>query len=485
MWDLIFRSLFRQSVFAVPFLLVVLTHLAALAGPPSAVDRLSGKLKRDLGLDDLIELLGNSDPRLRMRAALAVRDFEENGGPAVDALLLMLHDPNNDVRSTAVDALREMKLPGSASKTLLGLVENDPDESVRAYAAFALRNLPAYSDEMVEVLGGCLEAASQSKSINASNYMSAILTSLGAISKRSGRGRDLMIDIFLGEPAVDDYSHGIVAQSLLDVQDIRKYAARIVLAVDWRRLAKKPLHYVTVNDVKTLSVVYKATEQPDIGFYLERVVSSNLVDDVVRMETIVSMQAIRNETMDRRISRHLLKILDRWENKDDGVSRSARASMRFLADRRKASPNVTDAILDTIAVRNDTANDAIRALGEFGPSALNAVPVLEREVRSKDPRTRFLAAVSLWKINGDKATVLPMMLELLQTKNEGSQVLYGFRRKRFNARVRADAASFLGTMGVGPLEVVPALFQCRDDEFFAVRDAAEKSISMIIGQSTE
>ncbi len=485
MLNLNFSSLYRKSIFAALFLLAVSTHFAALAGPPSAVDRLSGKLKRDLGLDDLIQLLGNSDPHLRMRAALAVRDFEENGEPAVDALLLLLHDPNNDVRSTAVDALREMKLPGSASKTLLGLVENDPDESVRAYAAFALRNLPAYSDEMVEILGGCVEAASQSKSINASNYMSAILTSLGAISKRSGRGRDLMIDIFLGEPAVDDYSHGVAAQSLLDVQDLRKYAARIILAVDWRRLVKKPLHHVTVNDVKTLSVVYKATEQPDIGFYLERVVSSHLVDDVVRMETIGSLQSIRNETMDGRISRHLLKILDRWRNGDDGVSRSARASMRFFADRREASQNVIDAILDSIAVRNDTANDAIRTLGEIGPSALNAVPILERKVLTKDPRTRFLAAVSLWKINRDKATVLPMMLELLQTKNEGSDFLYGFRRKRFNARVRADAASFLGTMGVGPLEVVPALFQCRDDEFFAVRDAAEKSISTIIKQASD
>ena len=90
--------------------------------------------------DQLKELLGNSDPKIRLRAALAAgRIGDDKAVPPLAEMLLQ--DRDNGVREMAAFALGEIEAPGGAYA--LVTVLKDPDRPARARAIEALGKVTA------------------------------------------------------------------------------------------------------------------------------------------------------------------------------------------------------------------------------------------------------------------------------------------------------------------------------------------------------
>jgi HEAT repeat protein len=91
---------------------------------------------------------------------------------------------------------------------------------------------------------------------------------------------------------------------------------------------------------------------------------------------------------------------------------------------------------------------AIEALGEIGPGAKEAVPVLTDLLKEDDGLVRLQAAASLWRITGRQAAARPVLMATLQDER---------------AEGRALAAQTLGEIGPEAKEAVPVLVRIAKD----------------------
>jgi HEAT repeat protein len=113
-----------------------------------------------------------------------------------------------------------------------------------------------------------------------------------------------------------------------------------------------------------------------------------------------------------------------------------------------------------LAIGLDARTTAAWFLGEIGPAARDAVPVLASRLTTRNDWTRIVAAQAIWKINQDTNLALPPLLESLQDTNRGD----------INFLL---AATLLGQLGPAALPAVPHLLEHRKRNWKTWRAANE------------
>ncbi len=108
----------------------------------------------------------------------------------------------------------------------------------------------------------------------------------------------------------------------------------------------------------------------------------------------------------------------------------------------------------------------IPALGEIGPQAIAAVPVLLKSATAKDPELASRSAAALVKIDPrTAATMLPSLLDWITASHDPT--------------VRHRAMKSLGDLGRGAASAMPALLTIADEQDLAISAAAFEAISKI------
>jgi HEAT repeat protein len=112
---------------------------------------------------------------------------------------------------------------------------------------------------------------------------------------------------------------------------------------------------------------------------------------------------------------------------------------------------------------------AIKALGEIGPAARPALPVLAPMVNERDNRTHIIAVHAFWRIGpkgpAEASLVVPRLLDRLTASK--------------NSRERAWIAEILSEMGPSAREAIPALSTAADDPDTQVASAARKALKAV------
>jgi HEAT repeat protein len=123
---------------------------------------------------------------------------------------------------------------------------------------------------------------------------------------------------------------------------------------------------------------------------------------------------------------------------------------------------------------SETAVWAARALGEIGPPAGSALPHLERQLKSAEPKDRVMLAMAIWRIDAASPMVLPTLTEVVkdtQTNLGGysvhTKMVEGKRIEvtaPLKASIASSAAEALGDMGRAAAPAVPDLLKAAASE---------------------
>jgi HEAT repeat protein len=112
---------------------------------------------------------------------------------------------------------------------------------------------------------------------------------------------------------------------------------------------------------------------------------------------------------------------------------------------------------------------AAMLLGEIGPPASNALPNLERSLKSGDVWLPVFAAEAIWKISSDAKTILPTLMASLKHKDGGRRIL---------------ALQALGSIGPAAENAIPAIRDAMTTDMKTRREAID-ALKKIEKRSTE
>lgn len=110
----------------------------------------------------------------------------------------------------------------------------------------------------------------------------------------------------------------------------------------------------------------------------------------------------------------------------------------------------------------------VNALGEIGPGASNAIPMLITRLQCSDEGTKWQALAVVQRIGPAAAPALNQIIPLLSDKNE---------------RIRGKAAEAVAAIGPDTAWAKPALEALRDDKWGFVRDAVEAALKNSASES--
>jgi HEAT repeat protein len=141
--------------------------------------------------------------------------------------------------------------------------------------------------------------------------------------------------------------------------------------------------------------------------------------------------------------------------------------------------NAASAVEPLIGLVQDEAHpvvvpNAITALGEIGPPAIRALPVLAPMVNDPEHRNHVMAIQAFWRIGpkglGEASLVIPKLIDRLQTTKSSHE--------------RAWVAGVLGGMGSAAREAIPALSMAAEDPEQQVSSAASNALRALAGTET-
>jgi HEAT repeat protein len=108
----------------------------------------------------------------------------------------------------------------------------------------------------------------------------------------------------------------------------------------------------------------------------------------------------------------LIQMLGDKNHKPDEISRAAGGAYIVLS---KMAPESTAPLIEALSSQDvQVWSLAAGALGEIGPDAKAAIPILEKNFKNKDPNIRVGAAGILGKIGGHPNVLLPVVIQSLR-----------------------------------------------------------------------
>ena len=111
----------------------------------------------------------------------------------------------------------------------------------------------------------------------------------------------------------------------------------------------------------------------------------------------------------------LIELLGDNKHLPDQISETAGASYLVLS---KMAPESIAALTDALSSKNIIVWVlAAAALGEIGPGAKSALPVLQKRLSDKDPNIRVSSAAIIGKIGGEPPEFVPVVIQCLPLIN--------------------------------------------------------------------
>jgi len=111
----------------------------------------------------------------------------------------------------------------------------------------------------------------------------------------------------------------------------------------------------------------------------------------------------------------LIELLGDNKHQPDQISETAEASYLVLS---KMAPESIGALTDALSSKNIIVWAlAAAALGEIGPGAKSALPVLQKRLSDKDPNIRVSSAAIIGKIGGEPDEFVPVVIQCLPVIN--------------------------------------------------------------------
>jgi len=139
----------------------------------------------------------------------------------------------------------------------------------------------------------------------------------------------------------------------------------------------------------------------------------------------------------------------------------------------KNDRNMIPLILEALKAQGDyCVTDLVLSIVQYDPPVAEAVPMLEKLLKSSDVHVRRLTAQSLGMMKGPPLSTVPALVKLAQSDPDPG--------------VRKEAATTIGDMGEGAKEAVPALIRiAQDDRWPKVRAGAIQALGDIGEEARE
>lgn len=416
-------------------------------------------LRDNRAMRSLIESLRDDDPRVidaaeRELSALArFGEFDTQLDEIIGLLIDILRHESDRVRSSAVRVLGEMGPKASAAVPALIEALQDKSDAVRGRAIVALGAVGPAAKDAGPLLKEALKAESATVRINAAE-------SLWKIEGDAQAAVPVLIEILQST----EYERASAAQILGRIGPAGKDAVPALT-----RIVEHPPR----------SLLSTATRRPRR-------------DNSLRVGAILALGSMETEAKPA-----IPALLRALRNREISVQQAAIRALGQLGSTAEAAiPALTDLLEDSDQLRQALALRALWEitgdatprvhklseiigsekssgsmsfaaiiLGEMGPVARNAIPILIRTLNHDDAGARVYAAQALWKIDRQQ---LPVVIEVLveEISLHPSIVAY-------------PAAKTLGEMGPDAKAAVPTLVKLRWYPDVSVRTAVARALERI------
>jgi HEAT repeat protein len=462
----------------------------------------------------------DTDPYVRISASEALARIDPGESQALPALSKALQDREAHVRATAVGALALLGTPAvPAAADLRAVLDRDPEAEVRSAAAFALGEVVAESSDkrqVEEAVAALARSVREDRDSDVTYWAARALVRFGAdvrgavpvllaaLRGRAPRPAEEVADVLarLGPEAVP-----ALGEALLDRKcRARRQVARCLGDLGPEARAAFPALVRTLGDENLWLRLEAASAlrriDPDNGAAAAVPVLAEMVESEKKGSLARSALSVLKELGPR--ARVAVPALARALQGEDWLFRSnvayalgaigpeaetaapaleallrdeklsvrveaARALWRIRRD-RAAVP----ALLGVCEAKDGSRWRLLDVLGEIGPDADLAVPVLRQALRDADDPDRVGVALALWR---------------LERRVEVSGVVFDPRREGLSALLRmlragrpeqrVAAAGALGEIGPEAGEALPALLALIRDEDPFVREQAVAAVGAI------
>jgi HEAT repeat protein len=459
------------------------TTSAFAFGPPSSVDLLAEQIGHPVTIKCLGKILTDSDDDpLCNRAIFAAREFGADAKELVPQLIAVLESDRPLSKGGAACALREIGPPAAAAvPALIRLLAKNGSESTRCMAAGALGNIGLATTASIEALTAVFSSDHDESGFDprwpaaialgklggdARSAVPALIAALHtvksphvreAVAEALGRvaapGDKIVIS------ALNDVAQleaGPVAVGDGDLHAAEEASVRIAAALAiWRKS----------HDRRVIDWLVAPLNHKNIRFWLREEAAQALGE--IGCDAAAAVPA-------------LIPLVTDWAQERDD-DRCSLASVVALGQIGPAAKPAIPVLIGELSLANDHGfhEAAAAALAGIGPEAREALPALASALECDEFEVRIAAANAIRRIGGDANAAVPVLIDCLAVSdipNIFGGRFYGVQRA---ARVRAQAAQALGALGTRASSAAEALGELFDDDFPTVREAAADALRAI------
>jgi HEAT repeat protein len=338
-------------------------------------------------LPGLRATLNDPDPYVRVYAAEALARIDRDGRRAVPAIGEGLRDRDAHVRAAAAGALAALGPPAEdAGPELRAVLGRDPEAEVRRAAAFALGEVMAQAHDrrqVEEAVAALARSVREDQDSNVSYWAARALLRFGAGAR--GAVPVLLAALRDRRPRVAETAADGLARLGPDVVPDLGDAL-----LDRKCQARRP------------AAQYLGDLGPEARAAFPALVRTLRDEDVwLRLGAASALVRIDADAGAAAAVPALAEIVD--SKKNHPVVQNALTALKDLGPRARAAvPALARALQDDDRLFRNRAADA---LGAVGPGAAAAVPALGELLQNENRTLRVAAARALWRINRDRAAV--------------------------------------------------------------------------------
>jgi len=436
----------------------------------------------------LVRLFKDRDEMIRMMAVDAVRKIGPDAKAVLPAVLQRLKDRHLGTRRAAVDALGTLR--PLTREALDGLIRalGDKDGLVQRHAAGALGALGADAAPAVPALCAALTSR---KSYPHPEYhpfgtrpvAAAVAEALGRIGPAAKSAMPSLL------AAARDTKFSYIEYTLPKKTDLlQSAAARAAAQVEPQNKELLGLLEEYLRDPEDLAdgTIFALAKigpraQPLLPLVLDRMGWTN-----PRQRLALACAAIHIEPRYRAAIDTVVSTLNPDDLRHDEQWELLRLALRLAGPQAR---RVIPALTETLASERWGNVEATRTLGQFGPAARIAVPVLIDALADRGDERRE-AIEALKRITQGEPRLLRGamrhhsvevrcgLIEVLGSSPGSVEELVGLLRDP-SARVRLAAVTALGRLGKPAKKAIPYVKACLDDERPTIRQAARKTLNQL------
>jgi HEAT repeat protein len=362
--------------------------------------------RSDEAIESLIHALGDEDAEVRQLAAAALEEIGPSARSAADRLAESLDDEESDVRKAAIRAL---KRTGAATAVVPAITKvlDDKNEEVRIEALLALSSFGREASTAIPqvilrvhdrhdwVKTAAIEALAK---IASADVAVPAIIELVRFPNHEVRRR-VAEDLAAIGPAAAKAVPQLARQLTRDDDDeVRMAMADALGAIDrgsdaaigaLTQALSDDHAYVRTHAAMALGQIGPKARQAVLGLLA-------LLDDG-EARTAAALAVVE---IDQRLDAAMPVLLDALDDPGPWAASQAAYNIGRIGPAAKAAVPKLLAMLE-----DDETGMAAEALGKLGEAAAPALPKLRRALELEDGKLRVHAAISVWKLCGDKRMI--------------------------------------------------------------------------------